>query len=396
MPTAHEVAFADLPTSDLIVDAIYKGGAATNVGADALARLLPVGNSGGFRYRMRGGVGGIANCALIALFSTEDEPNWPDHLDVETGHFTYYGDNRRPGHQLDDTPRGGNRLLQQIFAELHGSPANRPALPPIFIFTGTGVGRDVRFRGLAAPGAPGLQSTDDLMAIWKTAKGSRFQNYRATFTVLDVATVTRAWITDTLAGQPLSANAPTPWLEFVNGGIYRPLTAPRAIAHRTPSQQKPSNATGVQIISVIHKHFDQRPFDFERCAVELARMLDPNVVDCDLTRPWRDGGRDAVGFYRIGPPSDPIRVEFALEAKCYTLKNGNGVKQTSRLISRLRHRQFGIFVTTSFINEQAYQEIREDGHPVIILSSGDIVQLLASKGYATVPTVQQWLATTFP
>ena len=103
-----------------------------------------------------------------------------------------------------------------------------------------------------------------------------------------------------------------------------------------------------------------------------------------------------LASYRIGPASDPIRVEFALEAKCYTLQNGNGVQQTSRLISRLRHRQFGIFVTTSFVNDQAHQEIREDGHPVIVLSSGDIVQLLAAKGFATPAAVQQWLTSNFP
>jgi hypothetical protein len=29
------------------------------------------------------------------------------------------------------------------------------------------------------------------------------------------------------------------------------------------------------------------------------------------------GGWDAIGDYLIGPPSDPVAVEFALEAKCY-------------------------------------------------------------------------------
>ena len=393
MPT-REIAFSDLTTADLIVDAIYKGGSAPNVSADPLQRLLPVGNSGGFRYKGRGSGSGIANCPLIALFSTEDEPNWPDHLDVETGRFIYYGDNRRPGHQLHDTPRGGNRLLEQMFDALHS--ANRTAIPPLFIFTTTGVGRDVRFRGLAAPGAPSLQAADDLLAVWKTEKGSRFQNYRATFTVLNVPCVGRQWITDILSGQPLSTNAPQAWTEFVAKNAYDVLAAPRALAHRKPAQQRPHTSAGIQIIEAIHHHFEHRPFDFEKCAVELARMMDQNVVDCDLTRPWRDGGRDAVGFYRIGPPSDPIRVEFALEAKCYKLSKGNGVEQTSRLIARLRHRQFGIFVTTSFLNEQAYQEIRDDAHPVIVLSSGDIVQLLASKGYATVAAVQQWLRATFP
>jgi hypothetical protein len=241
-----------------------------------------------------------------------------------------------------------------------------------------------------------LQASDDLVAIWKTAGGSRFQNYRATFSVLSAESVGRQWIDDILSRQPLSTNAPAPWNKFVANGTYHLLAAPRSLAHRKRAQQKPATPAGMLIIEAIRQHFENRPYDFEKCAVELSRMMDQNVVDCDLTRPWRDGGRDAVGFYRIGPASDPIRVEFALEAKCYKITSGNGVKQTSRLISRLRHRQFGIFVTTSFLHEQAYQEIREDAHPVIVVSGGDIVQLLASKGYSTVEAVRQWLRTNFP
>jgi Restriction endonuclease AspBHI N-terminal/Restriction endonuclease len=77
----------------------------------------------------------------------------------------------------------------------------------------------------------------------------------------------------------------------------------------------------------------------------------------EITRRSIDGGRDAIGRYRLGPSADPITVDFALEAKCYRPElpgqSGTarqvGVKETARLISRLRHRQFGILVTTSYI-----------------------------------------------
>jgi Restriction endonuclease len=87
-------------------------------------------------------------------------------------------------------------------------------------------------------------------------------------------------------------------------------------------------------------------------------MSEPNVDKIDVTRPWRDGGRDAVGEYLLGPHADPVAVEFALEAKCYAPANSVGVRETSRLISRLRHRQFGVLVTTSHLDAQAYREIR--------------------------------------
>lgn len=50
----------------------------------------------------------------------------------------------------------------------------------------------------------------------------------------------------------------------------------------------------------------------------IARMMDSNIIDCDVTRPSRDGGRDAIGSYHIGTPWDAVKVDFALEAKCYS------------------------------------------------------------------------------
>jgi hypothetical protein len=88
-------------------------------------------------------------------------------------------------------------------------------------------------------------------------------------------------------------------------------------------------------------------------------------------------------------------VDFALEAKCYALDSAVGVKETSRLISRLRHRQFGILVTTSFVHSQAYEEIVEDGHPVLIISGSDIVSILKRAGIRDEQAVRDWLASKF-
>jgi len=102
-------------------------------------------------------------------------------------------------------------------------------------------------------------------------------------------------------------------------------------------------------------------------------------MTCDLTRPWRDGGRDATGEFHIGQGQSAVEVAFALEAKCYASDSSIGVKELSRLISRLRYRQFGILVTTSFLGTQAYNELKDDDHPVVIISGGDIVKLLQQK-----------------
>jgi hypothetical protein len=173
------------------------------------------------------------------------------------------------------------------------------------------------------------------------------------------------------------------------------LRAERSVEYRTREEQLPASTKDFAIIQDIYKHFKDDPYAFEKCAVEIVKLMDPNVFECDLTRPYRDGGRDAVGKYRIGLDSNSISVDFALEAKRYQLEHGVGVKDTSRLISRLRHRQFGILMTTSFVNEQAYKEIREDGHPIIIVSARDIVSVLKRSGYTTRDKVKMWLHENF-
>jgi hypothetical protein len=97
-----------------------------------------------------------------------------------------------------------------------------------------------------------------------------------------------------------------------------------------------------------------------------------------------------------GTTRGPHRVDFALEAKCYSPENGVGVKELSRLISRLRHRQFGILVTTSFLGHQAYQELRSDRHPVVVIIGTDIAAILVKGGLRTPEVVWEWLTAEFP
>jgi len=67
------------------------------------------------------------------------------------------------------------------------------------------------------------------------------------------------------------------------------------------------------------------------------------------------------------------------------------VKELSRLISRLRYRQFGVLVTTSYVGAQAYQEIKEDQHPIVILSGKDVAEILETNGLGQVAELREWL-----
>jgi hypothetical protein len=72
------------------------------------------------------------------------------------------------------------------------------------------------------------------------------------------------------------------------------------------------------------------------------------------------------------------------------------VEELSRLISRLRHRQFGILVTTSFLGLQAYQELRSDRYPVVVIAGADIAAIVVKAGMGTSETVREWLIAEFP
>lgn len=379
----------ELEDADLVVDAIYEGGKANDLSAAPLPELLDIGNVGGFRKKRL--EKGQNDFSYIVLFSTFSEPDWPDNIDAETGTFVYYGDNRQPGSTLHE--KDGNRTLKDIFEKLHAG--KRDEIPPFFIFTKTKEeGHDKRFRGLAVPGYKTENQSEDLVAVWKNKEGHRFQNYKAKFTILDVERISRSWIEDLKKGKPLSENAPEEWKEWVKEGNYNALEAERTRDHRTKDEQLPSSSLEKKILHTIYEHFKDKPTDFEDIAAAIFELMDSNVGNYEVTRNSRDGGRDAIGQYNVGlsdPLSDNLAVEFALEAKCYKPDSGNGVREISRLISRLRYRQFGVFVTTSYLGEQAYKEIKQDGHPVLILSGGDIARILVNNGFKTPAEVEKWL-----
>ncbi|MCH6160818.1 restriction endonuclease [Streptomyces marispadix] len=391
-----QVAFEDLSAADLVVDAVYAGGSNGHSGDDPIARLISgVGNQGGFRYK---GSPARQTVRLAVLYTTGTDIDWPDYLDLDTGTFTYYGDNKKPGQDLHGTSRGGNSLLRDAFAASHGAEEDRRTrVPPFFLFEkATATGRAVRFRGLLAPGGPTLPSDDELAAIWRTTRNERFQNYRARFTVLDQARIPRAWIEHLLkGGDPLEDECPPAWKNWVKGRIYAPLLAPSTTVTRTKQEQLPNDLEGKAILEAIRTHFHGREHGFEACAVALWRLIAPRTGWCDITRPGCDGGRDAVGQYILGPAAATISIDFALEAKCYGAANSVGVREVSRLISRIRHRNFGVLVTTSYFHKQVQEEVHEDGHPIVLVCGKDIVDALRQHGHSTADAVQEWLAQSF-
>jgi len=85
-------------------------------------------------------------------------------------------------------------------------------------------------------------------------------------------------------------------------------------------------------------------------------------------------------------------LEAIVEAKQWADSTGIGVKPMSRLISRLKHRDIGVFVTTSYFNRQVQEELLEDRHPIILVSGGDIAKILIAKELHVPGKLEAWLS----
>ncbi len=387
--------FDQLSTADLIVDAIYEGDKTTSsYGGEPLHHLLPgLGTQGGFRKRKGQGDSLVG----LVMVSTGNEPDWPDELDPYTGTFIYFGDNRTPGKELHDTKAGGNKTLVEIFSAAHSKSVEaRLTCPITLIFETTGEGRNMIFRGLAVPGANNFKEGDDLVAIWRSIEGQRFQNYRSVFSILACGIVSGDWMREVFETRNFEIDDPRMPAElrtWYKSGKIKALQAP-AISTRSVEAQLPRTKLESMLVDTIYEVCKDDPFTFEPLAADIWKRSTQIGMEFEMTRRYRDGGRDAVGQLKIGPTDDQILLTFALEAKLYNPARRVGVRETSRLISRLKHREFGVLVSTAPLDKQAYSEIRNDEHPVVVISGHDIAEILLRHGIKTKKACLDWISDT--
>ena len=336
-----------------------------------------INNSSGFRPKSKaGGSTDIVDCAFCILVTNFEESEWPDRLDAENGLFIYYGDNRSAGKAVNDTAIGGNRLLEHLYELLHSG--RRAEIPPLLCFEKYhgADGVYMRFLGLACPGALGVPALEDLVAVWRIKERRRFQNYRALFTILAEEKVARPWLEDLVAGVPpaTSTHCPRRWQQWVKTGLYSPLRCERRREPRSRADQMPRTPQETAVLRAVHEALSDREFEFAASA--LTRLIDARFGDLVVTRPVRDGGRDGIGSYRVGHDQHQVLVSVSVEAKRWRTDRAVGVKPMMRLISRLKHRDVGVFVTTSFFDQQVQNELIEDNHPVLLVTGGDVARIL--------------------
>ncbi len=393
----------------IYIDCIYKNKTyAQNYSGDVISVMMPgSGNQGGFRPAdSKNG----KYPTYVVLYSTNNDPYWTDELDEETGLYVYYGDNKIPGNDLHS--KKGNQILRETF-DLTSSDqiTDRKKIAPFFLFDRDDIG-GVKFRGLLVPGFKSIPSREWLTAIWaKLDEGGRFQNYKSLFTILDISTgclatpneasIDLRWIDDIRAGRAYdSVYAPFAWKEWIdNPTKYKALTTPAIRKIRTKEEQLPSDPEHIKMLDMIVEYFSENRYDFELMAIRLVTCADNNILEDPMrTRSVKDGGFDGVGEYRIMTGlKTPLFTTFAIEAKCKKRNNAVRVQDTSRLISRIRHRQFGVFVTTSYVDDYAYNEIIEDDQPISIISGIDIIKILESKeNVNNCEQLEKYLINNFP
>lgn len=395
----------------LIIDAVYRADPSKpNMSAEVISKLLGVKNQGGFRY-----LGKTETPNLVVLFTSGEDIYWKDELDTTTGLLLYYGDNKTPGNDLHKTNLHGNEILRYMF-DLACSDdfEKRKNIPPVLVFKKNSSiydenhsGRDVKFLGLAVPGLAGKPKKDWLSAVWGCNRnGDRFQNYKSYFTVLDTSSgsalekgagINLAWLNDIKIGRAYeSPYAPIVWKKYIDGLKISPLSSRAEKYIKTKEEQLPIDKLQYKMLLTLQKYFCDLDggYSFEVFARDLIIYMDSAVVDLNTTRPFKDGGFDAEGRYRIfSKVENVVYVDFYLQAKCYNPETTPvAVKDTARLISRIKDRQFGVMFTTSYVATQAYQEIIEDGHPIVIINGRNIIEYIYDElEIRSIEKLEDWL-----
>ena len=86
-----------------------------------------------------------------------------------------------------------------------------------------------------------------------------------------------------------------------------------------------------------------------------------------------------------------------MQAKCYNpFSTPVGVKDTARLIARIKERQFGILVTTSYVAKQAYEEILDDHQPIVLITGKTIIDhIYDTREIRDITQLHNWLKREF-
>lgn len=87
-----------------------------------------------------------------------------------------------------------------------------------------------------------MNPQDALVSVWAQNKEGRYQNYKSTFTILDIPKIDRQWLVDLENDRGYeSQHAPKAWLCWVDKNEYKPLITEKKQNNQTTTSNFPCN-----------------------------------------------------------------------------------------------------------------------------------------------------------
>jgi hypothetical protein len=383
--------YDDIPDANLYIDAIYKptqtlGGKSgrRKIWHDPLKPLVNVGPQRGFRW-----YGRKCDAPYMVLFSNSTRPEWPDRFNERTGEVVYYGDNHLPGQDLH-TP-AGNSWLRDNYLLSQSTSSDRTRVIPALLFINTTVARTYKFKGLAVP--------TDLVSRWYGPVGEKFVNYEATFVILDIPYVSRAWLNALVKyGKPALSHiaAPSSWHVWRNSGILTPLTPVPVSRVYTKEQQLPRSPEDWLVLDVLYSHFPDA-YGFDRFAIWL--MLDM-YPDTHAHAHAHAHASEHTGQFIVFNSPLTLTIHCVVVAKSRDPHGqGIGLGKIQKLINHLGPGHHCAYVTTGYVCPSAYKQAHAQNGRIKIICGMDIVHHLRNRNPPT-PTsanhTRAWLRRMFP
>lgn len=211
--------FDELLTCPLVEGATYKGGSKGNYSDDPISKVLPVGNSGGFRA-----INNYLSTKFVVLFSTGNKEHWQDSLSTSDGIFTYFGDNDTPGRELLDTPHKGNAIFERAFKQAAGDVKSKSHCPIFLLFQKSGSSRDVIFLGYALPA---IDIPDNLRVEITKHPNGEIRNYVAKLRLLPPLNLSRNQLEQWIQNPQDSKFVPPLISDWTDGFELLARTAPQ-------------------------------------------------------------------------------------------------------------------------------------------------------------------------
>jgi len=328
-----------------------------------------IANSGGIRNICRQPNNKIEFLVFVSNSSGRSiaENPWQDQIDLEAGRIKYWGDAKASADREYDEFMG-NSWIKRVYRDYYAKN-KRDEAPPVLVFEKTESGY-VEFRGLCI--------IEDLKIERFKQGGDIVGNYLVELTVLNTDKIKLEWIHDRVKNNT-DRKAPEVWKKWVSEGIVDEYHV-WLDKVREASDQKPEGKNRELIEGMRTEFEDKQPGTrLEYLVKELLSNL-KGFKNVEVTPTSGDRGVDIRGnielFNELEMPDIDPKIKFKAQVKNKNLESGIPGKDVSRLASRIKAGEIGLFITTTYFTGPA-QEETYSSYPVKLIPGKELSKMLA-------------------